>query len=354
MKSIVIKKRVILIIIMMPQWQYGAQQERVARPTAAPIMSGAVAGTRAAVVVGANVARMAAKNVYVGFANSPATKAAHAVQKLVPAARDSETFRVLISEAQQGTPYSAKLEGAVVDEIWEMSKIPIADRNPEVLEEVVSHVNRVLEGESLEERVEAQLAEAVRQYNDLQVAKAAQTYSAATSSGETVASGETVTTRVLAVGAEAETELEEVMATAAMIETAMLVINIVLLVAYTTMPYWLPLIYKQSGVCNNTLYQASAFIDFQGAAGASCSRAHFDLAPYNRKDLGHRSWQQVGGDRGRACLPQRYGTRIYLAGGGVTIVMKGAKKESTKQLELFTFMFPQKQGDHLSIVWKSV
>ena len=349
MKTMPIKKRVTLVLIMMTQWQYCAQ-EREIRPTAAPIASGTIAGTRASAIVGMNVAKIAAQNVYVGFTHVGVDAPKNTenliwnIARTPEAQRDAQLFEELLVEGRGIQQASESIDAmTAVNEIWRAAEVAPEAQNSENFLKLLSEVHAAEGEEGMGLLSSGDLIGAVRTFDRLQLGKAVELYDTAATQGEAM------TGRLLAVGGE----LEEIMATAAMIETAMLVINMVLLVAYTTMPYWLPLIYKQSGIGNHTLYESHAFIDFQGTAGASCSRAHFTLCPYNRKDLGCRSWQQVGGDRGRSCFPQRYSTRIYLACGGVTLIMESSRKELTKQFEIFSFAFPQKKGDRLNIVWKS-
>jgi|GEM_PF-3508086 len=342
------KNILVALIIMMPQWYYGAKTDNI-RQTAA-VMSGAVAGTRAGAVVGTNLTKMAAQNVYVGFTRvgidtpKSAESLIWKIARVPEAQRDAQLLEELLVEGR-GIQQTSELIDTMtaVNEIWRAAGVETKAQSSENFLQLLSEVHAAKGEDGMGLLSSDELIGAVRAFDRLQLGKAVELYDTAATQGEAM------TGRLLAAGGE----LEEIMATAAMIETAMLVINLVLLVAYTTMPYWLPLIYKQSGIGNHTLYESHAFIDFQAAAGTSCSRAHFTLCPYNRKDLGCKSWQQVGGDRGRSCLPEKYHTRMYLACGGVTLIMESSKKELTKQFEMFSFAFPQKKGDRLSIVWKS-
>jgi len=110
------------------------------------------------------------------------------------------------------------------------------------------------------------------------------------------------------------------------------VVVVVVIVAVATISLWLPPILKQSGVANSTLYEVDAYIDFQGAVGSSCSRAHLVMYPYSRKDLG-APWRVVGGDRGRACIPERYGARIHIPARGALVAFKGSTKDAHKNIK---------------------
>ena len=127
-------------------------------------------------------------------------------------------------------------------------------------------------------------------------------------------------------------------------------INILIFIAMETMPYWLPLIYKQSGMVNNTLYEARAYISFQGGETVSCSRANFHFYPYNRKDFGRRSWAEVGGDRGRICLPERYVATVFVPQRQL-VSIQGAYGNKTKDMKIFSLAF--KNNNQFSITWKN-
>jgi|GEM_PF-3942707 len=125
-------------------------------------------------------------------------------------------------------------------------------------------------------------------------------------------------------------------------------LTVILIVTTVTMPYWLPLLLRESGVANNTLYEASSSIAFQGEVGKSCDRAHFHFYPYNRKDLNGKFWQEVGGDRGRSCLPEQYYTTIYIP-CRTLITIHGFKKDHTKHMSIFSFGLNRE--NHLAIAW---
>jgi len=154
---------------------------------------------------------------------------------------------------------------------------------------------------------------------------------------QTTASGAVTESGAMAESAAAAESAELVSAeaavTAAGIAAAVtIVVIIVAVVALATISLWLPPILKQSGVANSTLYEVKAYIDFQGEVGSSCSRAHLVLYPYSRKDLG-APWQEVGGDRGRACIPARYGARVYIAMRGATVQCASSLKDQAKHMK---------------------
>ena len=134
----------------------------------------------------------------------------------------------------------------------------------------------------------------------------------------------------VAVGSK--TLLDTLAALAPETVAAGLVVIAVIAIALATMPFWLPPILKQSGVANSTLYEVKAYIDFQGAVGGSCSRAHLAVYPYSRKDLG-APWRVVGGDRGRACLPERYGASILMVMRGSVVQLAGSIKDQAKHMK---------------------
>jgi len=135
------------------------------------------------------------------------------------------------------------------------------------------------------------------------------------------------------------------------ITVATIIITIIVMVAIETMPYWLPKILKQSGMANNTLYEARAYIDFQGAVGQACSRANFHLYPYSRKDLGGKFWQEVGGDRGRSCLPDRYTTLVYIPSCAL-ITLKSSYHDTAKHMKLFSIT-PAQRGAPIAFTWQN-
>lgn len=135
--------------------------------------------------------------------------------------------------------------------------------------------------------------------------------------------------------AASETVLETLAALAPEAVAAGLVIVAVVAIALATMPFWLPPILKQSGVANSTLYEVKSYIDFQGAVGSSCSRAHLVVYPYSRKDLG-APWREVGGDRGRACIPKRYGATILVATRGSIVRFASSIKDQAKHMKNIT------------------
>ena|GEM_PF-3808755 len=165
-----------------------------------------------------------------------------------------------------------------------------------------------------------------------------------TGGGSTVIAGERA-------AAQSTTQLTK--AAVAVIDTAALIdigVNLLIFIAMETMPYWLPLIYKQSGMVNNTLYEARAYISFQGGETVSCSRANFNFYPYNRKDLGVRSWKEVGGDRGRMCLPERYVATIFVPQRQL-VSIQGAYGNKTKDMKIFSLAF--KNNNQFSINWNN-
>jgi len=153
--------------------------------------------------------------------------------------------------------------------------------------------------------------------------------------------------------AATQTTTQLTKAAVAVIDIAALVdigVNLLIFIAMETMPYWLPLIYKQSGMVNNTLYEAQAYINFQGGETVSCSRANFHFYPYNRKDLRGRSWQEVGGDRGRMCLPERYVATVFVPQRQL-VSIQGTYGNKTKDMKIFSLAF--KNNKQFAITWKN-
>ena len=170
---------------------------------------------------------------------------------------------------------------------------------------------------------------------------------------ETQASTATTTLQTAAKTAQAASEASETAVTAAAAATiATIVITIIVMIAIETMPYWLPKILKQSGIANNTLYEARAYIDFQGAVGQACSRATFHLYPYSRKDLGGRFWQEVGGDRGRSCLPERYTTMVYIP-SRTLVTLKASLRDTAKHMKIFSIKPAQTPGVLIAFKWQN-
>jgi|GEM_PF-3183318 len=130
------------------------------------------------------------------------------------------------------------------------------------------------------------------------------------------------------------------------------VVVVVVIVAVATISLWLPPILKQSGVANSTLYEVDAYIDFQGAVGSSCSRAHLVMYPYSRKDLG-APWRVVGGDRGRACIPERYGARIDIPSRGTLVQLRGSTKDAHKNIKKIGLEAPTAQRKGLHLIWSN-
>jgi len=170
---------------------------------------------------------------------------------------------------------------------------------------------------------------------------------------EAQARAATTTLQAATKTAQAATEASETAVTAAAAATiATIVITIIVMIAIETMPYWLPKILKQSGLANNTLYEARGYIDFQGAIGQACSRANFHLYPYNRKDLGGRFWQEVGGDRGRSCLPERYTIMMYIP-SRTLITLKASHRDLAKHMKIFSIKPAQTAGVSIAFTWQN-
>ena len=153
------------------------------------------------------------------------------------------------------------------------------------------------------------------------------------------------------IAAAQATEIEIIASeTSAIWGSLSLGLTVIFIVATVTMPYWLPLLLRESGVANNTLYEASSSIVFQGEMEKSCNHAYFHFYPYNRKDLNGRFWQEVGGDRGRSCLPERYYTTVYIP-CRTLITIQGSKKDHAKHMSVFGFgLGPE---NHLAIAWNN-
>ena len=130
------------------------------------------------------------------------------------------------------------------------------------------------------------------------------------------------------------------------------VVVVVAIVAMATISLWLPPILKQSGVANSTLYEVDAYIDFQGAVGSSCSRAHLVMYPYSRKDLG-APWRVVGGDRGRACIPERYGARVDIPARGSLVQFRGSIKDTHKNIKKIGLEAPTSKRKGLHFIWSN-